>query len=146
MQHCSAGHLQGNVDLKQTVRKLPCKSRGSGAPEADLQGKASNLASGGEGMSQRSTKKAVKPATMKAGMAATKAMDSSLARRIWSNCNMAASVSTFSFCTYAATCLRDALLVGRVILCLDTKSQQGPLIQRPSLRALKCKIGRLDRP
>ena len=66
----------------------------------DLQGRASHLGSTGLGLSQRQRLTREMPAIRKDGMAATKAMLSSLAFRIWSISSMALSVSTFSFCTY----------------------------------------------
>lgn len=73
---------------------------GGGGIRVHLQGRASHLGSGGVGVSHLTTPTMVKPPAMNAGIAATRAMLSSFALKIWSNWSMAASKSTFSFCTY----------------------------------------------
>ena len=65
-----------------------------------LHGKASHRGSTALGLSHRQTPTTEKPAMRKDGMAATRAMLSSLAFRIWSISSIALSVSTLSFCTY----------------------------------------------
>ena len=73
------------------------KAKASGG---NLQGRASHLGSTGLGLSQRQMPTTDTPAIKKEGIAATRAMLSSLAFRIWSISSMALSVSTLSFCTW----------------------------------------------
>ena len=101
VSHISKGRISSNVSDERAVchKQQQGMSCFSGS-RMYLHGSASHLGSTAFGLSHRHKPTSEMPAIRKDGMAATRAMLSSLAFRIWSISSIALSVSTLSFCTY----------------------------------------------